>query len=76
MFLYLSVILNCRCHNMTKFSLLANYRYQDFHHHYDVKCYLGNFCEHLRNVVDTDNLNLTYFSVFSIFACNVVSTIQ
>ena len=55
-----------------KFSLLANYRYQSFHHCYDVKRYLGNFCEYLRNVVDIGNLNLTFVQcVFYIFACNM-----
>ena len=59
-----------------KFSLLANYRYQCFHHRYDVKLYLGNVCEYLRNVVGIGNLNLTFVQcVFYIFACNLFQTI-
>ena len=61
-----------------KFSLLANYRYQSFHHRYDVKLYLGNFYEYLRNVVDIviGNQNLTFVQfVFYIFACNIFQTV-
>jgi len=43
---------------------LANYRYQSFHHHYDVHFYLSNFYEHLCNVV---NLNLTFFCEYFIY---------
>ena len=60
-----------------KFSLFANYRYQSCHHRYDVKLYLGNFVEYLRNVVDIGNLNLTFAQcVFYIFACNIFQTIM
>ena len=63
--------------NDLKFSLLANYHYQSFHHRYDLNLYFGNFCEYLRNVVDIGNLNLTFVQcVFYIFACNIFQTIM